>query len=173
MKKIVLVDSMIFDLLITLSPDDFGKILESYELITTDVNQIELGRMSDKEKLKKIEHMIKQYFKVISAKTFSFSCYKKGIDEDSSIGFSRYGSIEKGRTLRYADAEVINKVGKESGKVRKGRALNDQAIVLAMNTCPEAILVTEEKPLINKVIQCGKGAISFDEFKKLVGIMRA
>ena len=173
MKKIILVDSMIFDLLITLSRVDFDKILESYELTTTDVNQIELERMPDKEKLKKIDHMIKQYFKVISAKIFSFSRYNKGIDEDSSIGFSGYGSIEKGRTLIYGDAEVINKVGKESGKVRKGRALNDQAIVLAMNTCPEAILVTEEKPLINKVIQCGKSAISFDEFKKLVGIMRS
>ena len=169
----IIVDSMIFDELIVLSLSDLSKILEKCELITTDINQIELNRIPDKKRLEKIENIIKQYFTVIPAKIFSLAHYNESISEDSDAGLAMYDSIEEGgRMLRYQDAEMLNIVVKEEHKTQRGRAFNDQAIVLAMGQYPDALFVTEEKRLITKVKKCGRKAVSFAEFKKLIGISR-
>jgi hypothetical protein len=164
MKKLLFIDSMIFDLLITLSFSNLGKILECFDLATTDINQLELSRMPDKEKLNEIEGVIKQYFRIIPAKIFSFARYNQTIFEDSSGGFGG------GRWLGYEDVRILNIIGKEGEKSLKGRAYNDQAIVLALSKHPGAILVTNEPSLAKKVKACGMEAISFNELINFVGI---
>lgn len=169
LKPRIVLDSNIFDELIKLSDESLSKIRAKYSMATTNVNIMELERISDKEKRERILK-IAHSCEIINAKILEFRSYfDDGPTEDSSGGLSAYEEKNGGGCLRYEDAEVLKTVGIERNKIRRGQSRNDAAMALAMMNS-DSIGITNETSLRKRLGALGKNMMSSDELLKDVGL---
>lgn len=162
-QELAVLDSQVFDLLIELPPTTLAAIRERYLLATTDVNLVELGRISSPEKRAKILSLARSC-EILGAKIFGMPSYSDEIHEDSLGGLASYDDPSAGgRFLRYEDADVLKAIGVEQNKVGKGTSQNDAAIALAI-VHSQGIGIIEDKALRNRLKRIGARILSFNEF---------